>query len=75
MSTTAPLRVIRLPEVLEKTGLGRTTIWRMEAAGTFPQSVSLGGKAVGWIEAEIDTWIEACMAARQSRPEASTSPR
>jgi prophage regulatory protein len=61
-------RVIRLPEVIAKTGLGRTTVYRMESSGSFPQSISLGGKAVGWIEAEINAWIEARMAARQRAP-------
>lgn len=75
MSTNTPLRVIRLPEVKSKTGLGRTTIYLMERDGQFPHSITLGGKAVGWIESEIDKWIEARMAARQSRPEVSTSSR
>jgi prophage regulatory protein len=66
-------RVIRLPEVIVKTGLGRTTIYRMELSGCFPKSVSLGGKAVGWIEAEIDNWIEERMAARQGAPAVSTA--
>ncbi len=61
-------RVIRLPEVITKTGIGRTTIYRMESAGTFPRSIPLGGKAIGWIEAEIDAWIEQQMATRQPQP-------
>lgn len=75
MSTTAQLRVIRLPEVRSKTGLGRTTIYRMSSNGEFPGSIPLGGDRVGWIESEIDDWIERRMAARQSRPDASTSSR
>jgi prophage regulatory protein len=66
-------RVIRLPEVITKTGLGRTTIYRMELSGYFPQSIPLGGKAVGWIEAEIDAWIEERMAERQGTPVLSTA--
>jgi prophage regulatory protein len=65
-------RVLRLPEVIKKTGLGRTNLYHMTKNGEFPASVSLGAKAMGWIEAEIDTWIEKRMAARQSSPEAST---
>lgn len=64
-SQPANHRVIRLPDVIKKTGLGRTTIWRMSTSGDFPESISLGGKATGWIEAEIDRWIEKRMAARQ----------
>lgn len=65
-------RVIRLPEVIKKTGLGRTTLYRMSTAGVFPEAVSLGGKAMGWIEAEIDKWIEDRMAARQRTPVLAT---
>ncbi|NML62242.1 AlpA family transcriptional regulator [Massilia sp. RP-1-19] len=65
-------RVIRLPEVIKKTGLGRTTLYRMSTAGQFPESISLGGKAMGWIEAEIDKWIEERMRARQRTPVAAT---
>lgn len=68
----APRRVLRLPEVIQKTGLSRTTLYTMSKAGNFPESISLGGKAMGWIEAEIDHWIEELMAARQRTPVAAT---
>ncbi len=54
--TNAPIRFLRLPEVEARTGLARATIYARMAAGTFPQSVSLGGRAVGWIESEIEEW-------------------
>ena len=65
-------RILRLPEVMKKTGLGRTNLYQMTKAGQFPQSVSLGAKAMGWVEEEIDKWIEQRMAARHSSPDAST---
>lgn len=68
----ASRRVLRLPEVISKTGLSRTTLYTMSKTGQFPLSISLGGKAMGWIEAEIDAWIEDRMAARQSAPVAAT---
>jgi prophage regulatory protein len=52
-------RFLRLPEVLHVTGLGRTTIWEREKAGTFPPRTRLGGKAVGWRESAILAWMEA----------------
>ncbi len=55
--TNAPIRFLRLPEVLARTGLSRSTIYVRLAAGCFPQPVSLGGRAVGWIEAEVDEWV------------------
>ncbi len=55
--TKAPTRFLRLPEVMARTGLSRSTIYVRLAAGCFPQPVSLGGRAVGWIEAEVDEWV------------------
>ena len=61
-------RFIRLPEVLSRTGYGRTTIYRKMEDGSFPRSVKLGGpledpnafdcRGVAWIEDEVVQWIE-----------------
>ena len=51
------LKVIRLKEVMERTGLGRTSIYNFMAAGSFPKSVSLGARAIAWLESEVDDWI------------------
>ena len=50
-------RFLRLPEVLARTGLSRSTIYVRLDQGRFPRPVSLGGRAVGWIEVEVDEWI------------------
>ncbi len=55
--TNPPIRFLRLPEVMERTGLSRSTIYVRVAAGRFPRPVALGGRAVGWIEAEVDEWV------------------
>jgi len=39
------------------TGLGRSTIYRMEAVGQFPQRLKLGLRAVGWMESEVQAWL------------------
>lgn len=49
--------VLRLPQVINKTGLSRSSIYLRISKGEFPQSVSLGDRAVGWLENEIDEWI------------------
>lgn len=51
--------IIRLPEVKARTGLSRSTIYLRISRGQFPPPVSLGGRAVGWVEAEIQAWIHA----------------
>ncbi len=50
-------KVLRLPSVRSRVGLGRTTIYQRIADGTFPRQIHIGPKAVGWIESEIDGWI------------------
>ncbi len=51
-------KILRKPEVRQKTGLSDSTIWRLEKAGKFPQRVQLSSNAVGWYEHEIDAWLE-----------------
>lgn len=55
--TCGQVRFLRLPEVLARTGLSRSTIYVRLDEGRFPRPVSLGGRAVGWIESEVDEWI------------------
>lgn len=52
-------RLIRLPEVKHRVGLGRSTIYRWMAEGKFPKPVQLGGYVVAWAEDEIERWISA----------------
>ena len=49
--------VLRLPAVKARTGLSRSTIYLRVSQGAFPAPVSLGGRAVGWIEAEVNAWL------------------
>ena len=51
------VRILRLPEVQRRTGLSRSTIYVRLDQGRFPKPVSLGARAVGWIESEVDEWI------------------
>lgn len=50
-------RLIRLPEVQHRVGLGRSTIYRWMAEGRFPKPVQLGGYTVAWAEDDIEGWI------------------
>ena len=51
------MRIIRLKEVIDSTGLARSTVYKYIAEGTFPKPVSLGERCVGWVESEIHDWI------------------
>ena len=55
--------LLRLPEVLARTGLSRSTIYVRLEQGRFPRPVSLGARAVGWIEAGVDEWMRAWITA------------
>ena len=50
--------ILRLPAVKTSTGLSRSTIYLRVSQGTFPKPVSLGGRAVGWLEAEVQDWLQ-----------------
>lgn len=53
------MKIIRLKQVMETTGLARSTIYKFIAAGTFPKAVPLSGKSVGWVDQEIQEWVKA----------------
>ena len=50
-------KILRFPEVEEKIGLSRSTVWRLERAGKFPQRVRIGLRGIGWYESEIDDFL------------------
>ncbi|HEB28946.1 MAG TPA: AlpA family transcriptional regulator [Porticoccus sp.] len=51
------MKVLRLKDVIEKTGLARSTIYKYIDAGTFPKPIDLGARSVGWVDSEISDWI------------------
>ena len=53
----APGRLIRLPEVMSRVGLKRSSIYQRMSEGRFPKSRSLGPKCAVWVEAEIEAWV------------------
>ena len=53
------LSILRLPEVISRTGLARSTIYERIRTNSFPIPISLGARAVGFIELEVEEWIEA----------------
>ena len=69
-------RFIRLPEVMSRTGYGKTSIYRKMGDGSFPKSIKLGGppldpiafdsRAIAWIEREVDQWMESRIEERDS---------
>ena len=62
--TNPAVRFVRLPEVMARTGLSRSTIYVRVAEGRFPKPVPLGARSVGWIESELDEWFSDRIAER-----------
>ena len=54
----APVKLLRFPAVRERTGLSRSTIWRLERRGEFPKHRRIAPNIVAWSEPEISRWIE-----------------
>lgn len=59
-------KFIRLPEVKNKTGLSRSSIYLRMSNNEFPQSISLGSRSIGWLESDINEWLEDCIAASKA---------
>jgi prophage regulatory protein len=53
----AGLKLLRFPAVRERTGLSRSTIWRLERQGAFPRHHRISANAVAWVEHDIASWI------------------
>lgn len=51
------MRIMRLKEVIDSTGLARSTIYKYIGEGIFPKPVSLGDRCVGWVDIEVHEWI------------------
>ncbi|MCO7036127.1 AlpA family transcriptional regulator [Pseudomonas carnis] len=51
------MRIIRLKDVIDATGLARSTIYKYIAENAFPKPISLGERCVGWVEGEVHDWI------------------
>lgn len=66
--TAESIKVLRLPQVCEMTGLGKTMIYRLEAADEFPKRIKIGLRAVGWLEVEVKSWIVNRAACRSPPP-------
>lgn len=51
-------RLLPEPEVIKRTSLSHSTLWRKEQAGEFPGRRQISANRIGWLESEIQSWIE-----------------
>jgi len=61
-------RLLRLPQVIDRTGIKKTKLYELQKDGLFPMRIKITAHAVGWIEVEVDTWIAGRVAASRAHP-------
>ncbi len=62
-SATESPRLLRIPEVSQRTGLGQSTIYAKMAASEFPRSIKLTAHSSAWLESDVNAWIAERVAA------------
>lgn len=70
MTTTYPNILIPTSDVLDRTCLSRTVLHRLVKAGEFPKPVPVGRQRIGYVEAEVDAWIDSRIALRDDKTSA-----
>lgn len=59
-------RFLRLRDVLQRTGMSKSTLYRKVGAGEFPAFVKLGERTTVWVEHEVSAWMQACIAVHRA---------
>jgi prophage regulatory protein len=65
MTNQNQAKILRLRAVCAMCGLSRSTIYARMAEGTFPKTIKLGKKAVGWLQSDISAWLDDCINASE----------
>lgn len=58
LDTQQPENFLRLSDVMKRTGLSRSTIYLNIKNGHFPKNINIGTRSVGWLESEINAWMQ-----------------
>lgn len=60
-----PTRLMKLPEVLMRTGIQRSSLYKLVKERRFPPPAKCGGASL-WVEAEVEAWIQRLLATRKT---------
>ena len=60
------MKILRVPEVSDRIGYSIPSIWRLAREGKFPKPLKLGPQASGWLEDEVEAWINTRIDERNS---------
>jgi len=71
MEESNPTLLLKLPQVIERTALSRSEIYRRLRDGRFPKPVPLGDRGIAWLSTEIEAWVHARVAERDRRATAT----
>ena len=52
-------RILKLPEVIQRTALSKTSIYALIQTKQFPKQIKLSVRSVGWLESDVDSWLDA----------------
>jgi|SRR5580692_3302536 prophage regulatory protein len=63
MPPAKPMRLLRLPQVMQQTGLKKTKLYALQKEGSFPMRTQITPNSVGWVEEEVNAWIAGRVAA------------
>lgn len=58
-SNATPTRILRLPAVLNRIGISRSSFYVLIENGEFPKPINLGARSVGWLESDAEDWLSA----------------
>lgn len=64
MESYSKTRILRRPEVQRYTGLSKSGLYLAIQQGNFPRQINIGKRAVGWLESDIDAWVQERIARR-----------
>jgi predicted DNA-binding transcriptional regulator AlpA len=62
-----PIRMLRLPQVIDATGLGKTKIYELQGQGDFPMRVKITAHSVAWVEEDVQAWLAARIQANSTQ--------
>lgn len=68
------IRMLRLPQVIDATGLGKTKIYELQGQGDFPMRVKISAHLVDWVEEEVQAWLAARIERSRSETAAPRTP-
>ncbi len=60
--STQSKRILKIPEVSQRTALSKSSIYDLIKAGQFPKQIKLSARSVGWLESDVDNWLDARIA-------------